>query len=834
MGGMLAPARATADAIASREACHKRLQKVAQAHASATQSWPDIQRELIDCLVNMRILSLQVVEAIVNWRQHGKLGAPWPDPQTGENYMLKMRDDTRWLADSPFGEILRFSPKADPFFVVPSASGESQHPTNQMTPTLKAQHRLQCRSGSAERRRAVLPLQGSLLRRIRVAELLILKDAVQSRVHVPEELSPSVPTKHHVPLSVASAASAAYMQGLKTSPGPASPTSEAVPKSPSIIFASKGTPIATFDSIEVECRNAVPLAPSKARPPQPAEQDFEGFRLVPINILSAKAADVFSVYQARIDPRVVQSLDSCKRLVGALEDEGACAPEWFWFLRENSSSGADSADGLVIFRLQRTLSALFGQLLHVSTVDPRLLAHAIGAAKARMFAWLPIRAVKVTLWSSQVDGEYQKNTEFESVFKQTGFRWSQLLNEKGSRGTVFKYDRKAPDPDTVAPLEQFGVEVCVGQVWLRGCSGSHADSIAVAGNIENGCPSNLVLASACLRQMWDADAAATAAARRGSMAAGEFEANIVKAREGIVRALLAGTLDEALARFRPVSTVEEASAGSRKNPAGLAVNLAGSLSAGPKGRSVPDVMLANAAGGELAAGMVKCCIETPGYSEAVEGLGLDQLPGYVESLQPREAVFGRLLVTLNWLGCSAERSDGSFDVPVQVAASSEKHPHPVFYCETPDKESYVVIIPWAVPASDAPSEDEVFAVCTEVMRSVTPLGILPYQALRFAAPFDVRYAPRITEIKDPVSFKIAPPLVDCDSAMKSEWVPSEITQVLEFSSLTVGPGRLTPGRLSASARPESVTFKVDRPFAFCIWNAGIDDLNAPLSATFVR
>merc|ERR1719367_412574 len=123
---------------------------------------------------------------IESWRVAGRQGAVWPDPHTGENYLLKMKEDTRWLADSPLGDILRFSPKSDPFFVMPSA-GDSAPSTptnsNQMTPTLQAQRRqMHSGGGSDPQRRTVLPLQSSLLRRIRASELVILKESVHARV----------------------------------------------------------------------------------------------------------------------------------------------------------------------------------------------------------------------------------------------------------------------------------------------------------------------------------------------------------------------------------------------------------------------------------------------------------------------------------------------------------------------------------------------------------------------------------------------------------------------------------------------------------------------------
>ncbi|CAJ1375868.1 unnamed protein product [Effrenium voratum] len=87
------------------------------------------------------------------------------DPQ----YLVNMKDDTRWLCESPLAEFLRFSEKSDPFFVVPS-SREPARTGNAMTQTLQAKLK-----GPV-----MLPLQSALLRRIRKAELVIMKESMQA------------------------------------------------------------------------------------------------------------------------------------------------------------------------------------------------------------------------------------------------------------------------------------------------------------------------------------------------------------------------------------------------------------------------------------------------------------------------------------------------------------------------------------------------------------------------------------------------------------------------------------------------------------------------------
>eukprot|EP00439_Symbiodinium_sp_Y106_P047503 s2231_g6.t1 len=96
-------------------------------------------------------------------------------------YLVAMKDDTRWLAESSLGELLNFSPKSDPFFVVPS-SRDAVTASNPMTQTLQAKH-------PVPERRPKLPLQSSLLRRIRKAELLIMRESMEEAFGTLQRLS---------------------------------------------------------------------------------------------------------------------------------------------------------------------------------------------------------------------------------------------------------------------------------------------------------------------------------------------------------------------------------------------------------------------------------------------------------------------------------------------------------------------------------------------------------------------------------------------------------------------------------------------------------------------
>ena len=88
-----------------------------------------------ELLTHMRIISLNVVECILRWREHllsiyklqkqknkkATLNIKFQDSGIdGANYLLKMKSDTAFLAESALQEYFNFSKKSDPFLVFTS------------------------------------------------------------------------------------------------------------------------------------------------------------------------------------------------------------------------------------------------------------------------------------------------------------------------------------------------------------------------------------------------------------------------------------------------------------------------------------------------------------------------------------------------------------------------------------------------------------------------------------------------------------------------------------------------------------------------------------------
>lgn len=766
------PSRALVDAVAAREASIRRLRRLAEDHAEGRVTETEARRELVDALLHCRALSLEVCEAFENWRASSNRGGPLTDPQ----YIVRMKDDTRWLSESTLGEFLNFSFKTDPFFVVPSSRETAATPANQMTPKLQAR-----RQQLGERHWAVLPLQSSLLRRIRKSELLIMKESVQSRLRHAEE-------------SVQEAATLKLPRELRLPP-------EELHAEPS--SSSSPPPAAAQLKQPVSCSSFIGSSGSRA------------FNLLPLGIEKTAVKSTFQEYIQRVPCKIASSTEQWKMLESALDDGGPLGLEWFWIQRQNAPSGspsASTADGLAVFRLKK-LSSSYGQLLHFTVLNMEHFQAALEVVKAVMFAYLPVRLIRFTLWYClEEDGTYQLNKEAEAVLKKLCFRWFQLTNSGGVRGQVMQRPRGEPPEDPEQPVEVRCIELCVGQVWLRGsAAGRGASSVAEL----TSCSHSLALAATCLRSFWSKDSAE--APRPESLLDAHSIAAWAIAKDSLVQALLNGDLDRTLASLRPAkfelsedSLCKAPANAGQSSSATLALSLAKTLEA--TSFSLPEVLCQAVSD---AAELVRKGLSQEALREACSGLHIEGLPETVAAMKPKDGSFGRLVLALEWSSVTLV-DDNTFEVPVHVAGTCLSHPHPVFYLATSEADVFAVIVPWHGMAT-VPKSDEAFAACTEILRAMTPMNDSPYSAVQLSG-FEVRQAVHTREIADPVVLGL----------------PGETVHVAEFSALSVSAGRKMPGRLSSCRKGSVRALPISRPFAMCIWHADMDEMNAPLSVTLVQ
>jgi len=810
---------AVKDCIAAREASLRRLRRVADAHAEGSKPFPEIRRELVDTLLHLRQLSLEVTEGIESWRAGGRGGsAIWLDPASGENYLLKMKEDTKWLSDSPLGEILQFSAQSDPFFVVPSTREAEPVPgmavnigsgsANQMSPTLRARGQ-----GPNDDRRVALPLQSSLLRRIRKAELVILRDSVQARIQrngtafaVPTVDAASPANRMESPRAWQAPAVMADRRGVVTPSAPSTTVVQAGEDNTGkvqaqLLTTSAGVLEEVLDSARVSVKLAETLMPSlegRKRPPRPVAPSGP-VCLEPVRATAASIRAVYEEYVVRAQERLVSCLEPWSVLEASLGDRSPCALEWFWLFRAGHTCSQNKPDGLTVFRLKK-MSTNIGQLLHLSVTDMGMLEEAIAAVKAWMFTFLPIRSIRLTLWHAMCDGELKLDKEVEGFYKRCRFRWFQLTNQRGLRGQVLNGPRFAPPdcedgPDPMLHPELTCIEICVGQVWMRGAKHPSAVTRRLGS-----CARNSVVAATCLHNFRTKDL--SEAMRLADIA--NAPAREV-AREGFIRGLLSGNLDALLANIQPTSLKVTDELAATDSPAKVAVHIARSMET--SSLVMPGILCEGSCDGmELVArGMA-----AGGYSDAAAGLGVEGISDFIRETEPEEAAFGRLFVTYDWKSVTAR--DGGFEVPVHVAGKCLDHPHPIFYVATSEESTFVVIIPWEGATTQLPSDETAFADSVRILRATKPVDAPPFGAL-FMENIDVRHGAKLTEISDAAALNMP---------------KGKVLHVAEFSSLSITSGREMPGCLDREDSGARV-FAVKRPFGLGLWHADIDELNVPLA-----
>eukprot|EP00928_Gymnodinium_smaydae_P039043 TRINITY_DN2676_c0_g6_i1.p1 TRINITY_DN2676_c0_g6~~TRINITY_DN2676_c0_g6_i1.p1 ORF type:complete len:458 (+),score=111.36 TRINITY_DN2676_c0_g6_i1:1314-2687(+) len=454
------------------------------------------------------------------------------------------------------------------------------------------------------------------------------------------------------------------------------------------------------------------------------------------------------------------------------------------------------------------MSTVFGQLLHVSVVDLEDLGDAVESVKTWMFAWLPIKSIRITLWYAQQEtGEFMLVKPIEAKFKSKFFRWFQLTNVDGVRGQVMNRPRGTPeDGDPLMPAEAPAISLCCGQAWLRGAGAATARTRRLGG-----CAQGLALAGVCLHQLWKESPEKAAADQAAALVAAEAAKSRGAVREALVKALLSGDFDKNLARLQPVDAEVSDGASPEQESTGGAVALAARLCRSLETRK-----------GGLPGVMVKFSADVPallrsdageGFATAAAGLETEALPSQIEALRPADAAYGRLFVTLDWASC-LQLDDGGLEIPVHAVGSCPGLiRQPILYLATTEDDTFVVVIPCgdAVPAADA-----VFPTCAEALRIAQPQDPPPYSAVKLSGVF-VRQAARLTELVDPEALK----------------VKGTTLHVAEFGSMMLRAGRELPGKLRRSATTGPSLLVVDRPYMVAIWHTDMDDLNVPLCATLV-
>lgn len=144
----------------------------------------ELQQECAELLHAHRILTLAVVESVVKWREQMvyallmnsseqalRKARTIPFIWHGVNYLLKLKDDVGFLTNSAFAYLFNFSERSDPFLIFTGTYDDSNYVKK--TPKKSKQTLVQLPGG-----KVLVPVPPALVKRIRLAEMVILEEAV--------------------------------------------------------------------------------------------------------------------------------------------------------------------------------------------------------------------------------------------------------------------------------------------------------------------------------------------------------------------------------------------------------------------------------------------------------------------------------------------------------------------------------------------------------------------------------------------------------------------------------------------------------------------------------
>ena len=144
----------------------------------------ELQQECAELLHAHRILTLAVVESVVKWREQMvyallmncseqalRKARTVPFMWHGVNYLLKLKDDVSFLGNSAFAYLFNFSERSDPFLIFTGTYDDSNYVKKSPK---KTKQTLVLLPGG----KVLVPVPPALVKRIRLAEMVILEEAV--------------------------------------------------------------------------------------------------------------------------------------------------------------------------------------------------------------------------------------------------------------------------------------------------------------------------------------------------------------------------------------------------------------------------------------------------------------------------------------------------------------------------------------------------------------------------------------------------------------------------------------------------------------------------------
>lgn len=401
--------------IQKREEMIKCLKQMNQVLASNTGN-TDLKDKAVKTLEGLRLASLAVVECAFRFREQlksayylsgeeDKMQAAQKCPilYKEENYLVKMKNDTLFLASSEFAKLFNFSQKSDPFLVAPA---------NPYIVAKGASKRKQLEALKAPSKQAVLelPVPPSLLKRIHAAELMIMEGVIAT----------------------------ANDSRTKNDPNNAMPTTgrkEEDKQSPSSILGNQEK--LQLIPLNLEQENLINDVDENA-------EELQNLQLLPLKITEEELPQFLAKYQTRVIPELIQSYCPLSDLLE--KTQTGYTPHWLCFSYPGwYESKEQQIEGLAVFFIDPSCKARTRVTILHASVARELGKISDLLSEVLNYIWRNINCDEVRVGLAYIQQEGEKCIPYDplkNAYQEIKFKWKTLTNDDlGNRILILGMNR---------------------------------------------------------------------------------------------------------------------------------------------------------------------------------------------------------------------------------------------------------------------------------------------------------------------------------------------------------------------------------------------------------
>lgn len=412
--------------------------------------------QFVEHLHALRLFSINIVECVSVWRDHvlfafrqSDLAENEPEPEVpflyqGKNYLLKMRKDNSFLGmrSNPFQEHFNFTPKGDPFLIIPSCS------------IVDPKRRRRKKTKKKGEDKITIPIEPQILKKIKNCEQVI---EAELKAH-----------------KLMNSASESQLENYDSAPGglEQSPTLSnnggSVLSSPmkkksgrSVLNGQPSLNERSIAEIAAGPENESVFIPKQDPECFPTKKianvDSDSYRAEPLKMKEQRALEFLDFYNQKCDKNM--RLTYGKPIEVLQEARRGLRPTWI-SLRKGAKDS-----GLLIFNKDASiLNKSRYNILQMSVTHRDGLEEAVRLSLNYIWKNTDAEELRIGLHHFDVEEKGRKmqrvDGEIKSVLKRFNFRWKQMIsNAGGSRILALGLERPDEYPLEVNEINPFRINL---------------------------------------------------------------------------------------------------------------------------------------------------------------------------------------------------------------------------------------------------------------------------------------------------------------------------------------------------------------------------------------